>query len=59
MLALLRVVAMLVALAAVGFAIAYLRTGDRQYLKHARRTLFGGIAAALAFFAVMFIQRLY
>lgn len=59
MLALLRVVAILVALAAVGFAIAYLRTGDRKYLGHARRTLLGGIAAAFVFFAVMFVQRLY
>ena len=59
MLALLRVVAILVALAAVGFAIAYLRTGDGKYLGHARRTLFGGIAAAFVFFAVMFIQRFF
>jgi hypothetical protein len=59
MLALLRVVAMLVALATVGFAIAYLRTGDRKYLGHARRTFLGGIAAAFVFFAVMFVQRLF
>ena len=59
MLALLRVVAVLVALAAAGFAIAYLRTGDRKHLGHAKYTLFGGIAAAFVFFAVMFVQRLF
>jgi hypothetical protein len=59
MLALLRVAAILVALAVVGFAIAYLRTGNRKYLVQARRTLMGGLAAALVFFAVMFVQRLY
>ncbi len=59
MLALLRIAAVLVALAVVGFAIAYLRTGNRTYLVHARRTLMGGLAAALVFFAVMFVQRLY
>lgn len=58
MLALLRAAAILVALAVVGFAVAYLRTGQRKYLTHARRTLIGGLAAALVFFAVMFLQRL-
>lgn len=59
MLALLRVVAMLLALGVVGFAIAYFRTGDRKYLRRAQRTFVGGIVAAFVFFAVMFIQRLY
>jgi hypothetical protein len=59
MLALLRMAAILVALAVVGFAVAYLRTGNRKYLVHARRTLLGGLGAALVFFAVMFVQRLY
>jgi hypothetical protein len=59
MLVLLRVAAILVALAVIGFAVAYLRTGNRKYLGHARRTLIGGLAAALVFFAVMFVQRLY
>lgn len=59
MLVLLRVVAVLVALAAAGFAIAYLRTGDRKHLRHAKYALFGGIAAAFVFFAVMFVQRLF
>ena len=59
MLALLRVVAVLLALGVVGFAIAYLRTGDRKYLRRAQRTFLGGLVAAFVFFAVMFIQRLY
>jgi hypothetical protein len=59
MLALLRVAAILVALAVVGFAVAYLRTGNRRFLAQARRTLMGGLIAALVFFAVMFVQRLY
>ena len=59
MLGLLRVLALLVALAAVGFAVAYLRTGDRKHLRHAKYSLFGGIGAALVFFAVMFVQRLF
>ena len=58
MLAFLRIVAIAIALVAVGFAVAYLRTGDRRYLNHARRTFIGGIVAALVFFAVMFAQRL-
>jgi len=59
MFALLRMAAILVALAVVGFAIAYLRTGNRKHLAQARRTLLGGLVAALVFFAVMFVQRLY
>ena len=58
MLALLRVVAMLLALGVVGFAIAYFRTGDRKYLARAQRTFIGGLIAAFVFFAVMFVQRL-
>ncbi len=59
MLALLRVTAILVALAAIGFVLAYLSTGDAKHLGRAKRTLFGGIIAAFVFFAVMFIQRLF
>jgi VIT1/CCC1 family predicted Fe2+/Mn2+ transporter len=59
MFALLRVVAILVALAVVGFAIAYFRTGDRKYLRRSQRTFLWGLVAAFVFFAVMFIQRLY
>jgi hypothetical protein len=58
MLALLRAAAILVGLAAVGFAIAYFRTGDRKYLRRAQRTFIGGLVAAFVFFAVMFVQRL-
>ena len=58
MLAFLRIVAILIALAAAGFAVAYLRTGDRRYLSLARRTFVGGVVTALIFFAVMFAQRL-
>ncbi|HZH05133.1 MAG TPA: hypothetical protein VEY69_00505 [Lautropia sp.] len=59
MLALLRVVAVLVGLGVVGFAIAYFRTGDRKHLRRAQRTFVGGLIAAFVFFAVLFIQRLY
>ncbi len=59
MLALLRIAAFLVALMAIGFTIAYFQTGDRKHLRHAKYSLFGGIAAALVFFAVMFVQRLF
>ena len=59
MLALLRVVAILVALGVIGFAIAYFRTGDRKHLRWAQRTFLGGLVAAFVFFAVMFVQRLF
>jgi len=59
MLALLRVVAILIALGVVGFAIAYFRTGDPKHLRRAQRTFIGGLVAAFVFFAVMFVQRLF
>jgi hypothetical protein len=59
MLALLRLVAILLGIGVVGFAIAYFRTGDPKHLRRAQRTFLGGMLAALLFFAVMFIQRLY
>ena len=59
MLALIRVVAVLVALGVVGFAIAYFRTGDRKYLGRAQQTFLWGLVAAFVFFAVLFVQRLY
>jgi uncharacterized BrkB/YihY/UPF0761 family membrane protein len=59
MLAFLRIVAILLGLGVVGFALAYLRTGDRKHLKRAQQTFIGGLAAALVFFAVMFVQRLF
>jgi hypothetical protein len=59
MLALLRVVAILVALGVVGFAVAYFRTGERKYLARAQWTFLWGLLAAFVFFAVLFIQRLY
>jgi uncharacterized BrkB/YihY/UPF0761 family membrane protein len=59
MLALLRVVAILISLGVVGFAVAYFRTGDRKHLRRAQRTFIGGLVAAFVFFAVMFVQRLF
>ena len=59
MLALLRIVAILVGLGVVGFAIAYFRTGDRKHLRRAQQTFLGGLVAAFVFFAVMFVQRLF
>jgi hypothetical protein len=59
MLALLRLIAILLGLGVVGFAIAYLRTGNRKHLKRAQQTFIGGLIAALVFFAVMFVQRLF
>ncbi|MGE0798239.1 MAG: hypothetical protein AB7G13_14450 [Lautropia sp.] len=58
MLILLRVIAIAIGLVAIGYAVAYLRTGERRYLSIARRTFVGGIVTALVFFAVMFAQRL-
>jgi uncharacterized BrkB/YihY/UPF0761 family membrane protein len=59
MLAFLRIVAILLGLGVVGFALAYLRTGDRKHLRRAQQTFIGGLVAALVFFAVMFVQRLF
>ena len=59
MLALLRVVAILVGLGVVGFAIAYFSTGDRKYLRRAQKTFLWGLVAAFVFFAVLFVQRLF
>jgi len=59
MLALLRIVAILVGLGVVGFAIAYFSTGDRKYLRRAQKTFLWGLVAAFVFFAVLFVQRLF
>lgn len=59
MLILLRLAAIVVALVAIGYAVAYLRTGEPRYWLISRRTFVGGIGAALVFFAVMFVQRLF
>jgi hypothetical protein len=59
MLILLRVIAVLIAAVSIGYAVAYLRTGNRHYLSVARRTFGAGIVLALIFFAVMFAQRLW
>jgi heme O synthase-like polyprenyltransferase len=59
MLALLRVVAILLGLGVIGFAVAYFRTGDRKHLRTAQRTFLAGLVTGFVFFAVMFVQRLF
>ena len=58
MMILLRAVALLIGLVAIGYAVAWLRTGQTRYLRNAKRSFFGGVIAALVFFAGMFIERL-
>ncbi|MDT3678302.1 MAG: hypothetical protein ROZ64_05640 [Burkholderiaceae bacterium] len=52
-------VLVVVLLAAVAYcALGYVFTRERRYLRLAWRLLVGGLAAALVFFAVMFVERL-
>lgn len=52
-------VLVVVLLAAVAYcALGYVFTRERRYLRLAWRLLLGGLAAALVFFAVMFVERL-
>ncbi|MCL4185165.1 MAG: hypothetical protein KJ011_17135 [Burkholderiaceae bacterium] len=49
----------IVVLAVVAWcAVAYLLTRERKYLRVGVRALVAGLAGALLFFAVMFVQRL-
>ena len=54
----LRLLVLLTALAIAVLAAGYLISGDRRYLRWARRTLVYAGAAALIFFAILLLERL-
>lgn len=54
----LRLLVLLTAIAIAVLAAGYLISGDRRYLRWARRTLLYAGAAALIFFAILLLERL-
>ena len=54
----LRLLVMLTAIAIAVLAAGYLLSGDRRYLRWARRALLYAGAAALIFFAILLLERL-
>lgn len=54
----LRLLVILTAIAIAVFAAGFLLSGDRRYLRWAKRTLLYAGAAALVFFAVLIAERM-